>query len=60
VNILRSGEAGPGPNRTIMGATFELDGQGFMVLNGGPEFTLTPAMSVNWPKLLVMIRIGAH
>jgi predicted 3-demethylubiquinone-9 3-methyltransferase (glyoxalase superfamily) len=43
-----------------MGATFELDGQGFMVLNGDPEFTFTPAVYVNWPKLLVMILIGPH
>lgn len=35
----------PGPNGTVMSATFELDGQRFMALNGGPMFTFTPAIS---------------
>jgi predicted 3-demethylubiquinone-9 3-methyltransferase (glyoxalase superfamily) len=35
----------PGPNGTMMSATFELDGQKFMALNGGPEFHFTPAIS---------------
>jgi predicted 3-demethylubiquinone-9 3-methyltransferase (glyoxalase superfamily) len=35
----------PGPNGTVMSATFELDGQKFMALNGGPMFTFTPAIS---------------
>jgi predicted 3-demethylubiquinone-9 3-methyltransferase (glyoxalase superfamily) len=34
-----------GPNGTVMSATFELDGQRFMALNGGPMFTFTPAIS---------------
>jgi len=46
VNIIRYGDAGPGPKGTVMGATFELDGQGFMALNGGPEFTFSPAISL--------------
>ena len=29
------GEAGPGPKDSIMTVSFELDGQGFMALNGG-------------------------
>lgn len=45
VNIARYGEAGPGPKGTVMVATFELDGQGFMALNGGPEFSFSPAIS---------------
>ena len=35
----------PGPNGTLMSATFELDGQRFMALNGGPMFAFTPAIS---------------
>lgn len=45
INIMRYGEAGPGPNGSIMGATFQLDGQEFMALNGGPLFTFSPAIS---------------
>ena len=35
----------PGPNGTVTSATFELDGQKFMALNGGPMFSFTPAIS---------------
>ncbi len=35
----------PGPNGTVMSATFELDGQEFMALNGGPMFSFSPAIS---------------
>ncbi len=35
----------PGPNGTVMSATFELDGQKFMALNAGPMFNFTPAIS---------------
>lgn len=35
----------PGPDGTVMSATFELDGQKFMALNGGPMFSFTPAIS---------------
>jgi len=45
VSVNRYGEAGPGPNGTVMSATFELDGQRFMALNGGPHFTFSPAIS---------------
>ena len=34
-----------GPNGSVMSATFELDGQKFMALNGGPMFSFTPAVS---------------
>lgn len=36
----------PGPNGTVMGATFQLDGQEFMALNGGPQCTFTAALSL--------------
>ena len=44
-SITRYGEAGPGPKGTVMSATFQLDGQEFMALNGGPTFTFSPAIS---------------
>jgi len=43
--VTRYGEAGPGAKGTVMSATFQLDGQEFMALNGGPEFTFSPAIS---------------
>jgi predicted 3-demethylubiquinone-9 3-methyltransferase (glyoxalase superfamily) len=46
VRVSRYGEAGPGPKGTVMSATFELDGQQFYALNGGPQFTFTPAISL--------------
>ena len=39
------GDAGPGPKGTIMTATIELEGQRFMLLNGGPLFKFTEAVS---------------
>jgi predicted 3-demethylubiquinone-9 3-methyltransferase (glyoxalase superfamily) len=45
VRVSRYGEAGPGPKGTVMSATFQLDGQDFFALNGGPQFTFTPAIS---------------
>jgi len=44
-SIDRYGEAGPGPKGTVMTASFELEGQGFMALNGGPDFKFTEAIS---------------
>lgn len=37
---------GPGPGGGLLTATFQLDGQEFMVLNGGPEYKFTPALSL--------------
>ena len=45
VSVSRYGEGGPGPQGSVMTATFELDGQEFMALNGGPLFTFTEAIS---------------
>jgi predicted 3-demethylubiquinone-9 3-methyltransferase (glyoxalase superfamily) len=42
---MRYGEAGPGPKGSVMSATFQLDGQDFIALNGGPMFTFCPAIS---------------
>jgi predicted 3-demethylubiquinone-9 3-methyltransferase (glyoxalase superfamily) len=43
--IARYGEAGPGPKGSVMTAQFELEGQQFMALNGGPVYKITPAIS---------------
>jgi predicted 3-demethylubiquinone-9 3-methyltransferase (glyoxalase superfamily) len=45
VNVTRYGEAGPGPAGTVMVATFQLDGQEFTAINGGPEYKFTEAIS---------------
>ena len=42
----RYGEAGPGEEGSLMTATFELDGQEFMALNGGPSFTFGQGFSL--------------
>ncbi len=45
VSVMRYGEAGPGPKGAVMSATFQLEGQEFIALNGGPQFTFAPAIS---------------
>jgi predicted 3-demethylubiquinone-9 3-methyltransferase (glyoxalase superfamily) len=42
----RYGAEGPGPKGALMTAAFELNGQEFMALNGGPRFQFTEAMSL--------------
>lgn len=44
-NVSRYGEEGPGPAGSAMVVSFELDGQEFLALNGGPHFSFTPAVS---------------
>ena len=43
--VSRYGDAGPGPKGSVMTANFELDGQAFVALNGGPAYSFTPAIS---------------
>ena len=43
--ITRYGEAGPGQKGSVMTVEFELDGQPFIALNGGPHFKFTEAIS---------------
>lgn len=43
--ISRYGDAGPGPKGTVMTATFQIEGQDFYALNGGPQFKFSPAIS---------------
>ena len=45
LDVTRYGETGPGPKGSVMTATFELDGQEFVALNGGPDFKFTEAVS---------------
>jgi predicted 3-demethylubiquinone-9 3-methyltransferase (glyoxalase superfamily) len=45
VSVTRYGDAGPGPKGTVMTAKFEIHGQEFVALNGGPQFTFTEAIS---------------
>jgi predicted 3-demethylubiquinone-9 3-methyltransferase (glyoxalase superfamily) len=45
----RYGEAGPGPEGAVMVVEFELNGQQFTVLNGGPEYSFSPAVSFQIP-----------
>jgi len=46
VSIIRHGDAGPGPKGTVLGATFQLEGQQFFALNGGRKFKFTEAISL--------------
>lgn len=45
VDVVRYGEVGPGEAGSVMTIEFELDGQRFVALNGGPEFRFTEAVS---------------
>jgi predicted 3-demethylubiquinone-9 3-methyltransferase (glyoxalase superfamily) len=45
VGVTRYGEVGPGPKGSVMTVTFQLDGQEFVALNGGPHFKFTEAIS---------------
>jgi predicted 3-demethylubiquinone-9 3-methyltransferase (glyoxalase superfamily) len=44
-DIARYGDAGPGPKGSVMTASFVLDGQQFVALNGGPHYKFTEAVS---------------
>jgi predicted 3-demethylubiquinone-9 3-methyltransferase (glyoxalase superfamily) len=43
--VSRYGDAGPGPKGSVMSATFQLEGQEFYALNGGPMYKFSPAIS---------------
>jgi len=45
VDIARYGSAGPRPEGSVMTVSFELDGQEFVALNGGPQFEFNEAIS---------------
>ena len=44
--VTRFGETGPGPKGSVLTVVFELDGQKFTALNGGPMFKFTEAISL--------------
>ena|SRR5437016_5312171 len=46
LQVSRYGEAGPRPAGMVLTVLFELDGQQFVALNGGPEFTFNEALSL--------------
>src|SRR5579871_6564907 len=43
--VTHYGDAGPGPKGSVMTVAFELEGQSFTALNGGPHFKFTEAIS---------------
>jgi predicted 3-demethylubiquinone-9 3-methyltransferase (glyoxalase superfamily) len=43
--VTRYGDAGPGAKGSVMSVVFQLEGQEFFALNGGPQFTFSPAIS---------------
>jgi predicted 3-demethylubiquinone-9 3-methyltransferase (glyoxalase superfamily) len=43
--VMRYGDAGPGPKGSVLTVTFELEGQEFIALNGGPMYQFSPAVS---------------
>jgi predicted 3-demethylubiquinone-9 3-methyltransferase (glyoxalase superfamily) len=45
LKIARYGDSGPGPKGSVMTVEFELEGQQFIALNGGPRFKFTEAIS---------------
>lgn len=47
LSVTRSGEAGPGPAGSVLTIAFQLEGQEFVALNGGPEFKFTEAISLS-------------
>jgi predicted 3-demethylubiquinone-9 3-methyltransferase (glyoxalase superfamily) len=47
IDVIPYGDAGPGPKGSVMLVTFELDGQRFIGLNAGPQFTFSEATAVH-------------
>jgi len=45
VEVSRYGDAGPGKPGSVLAGTIQIEGQEFMVLNGGPMYSFTPAIS---------------
>ena len=46
LSVARYGDAGPGPKGSVMTVQFQLEGQEFIALNGGPQFKFTEAISL--------------
>ena len=45
--VLRCGDAGPGPKGSVLTMTFQLEGQEFIALNGGPVFRFNESISLS-------------
>jgi predicted 3-demethylubiquinone-9 3-methyltransferase (glyoxalase superfamily) len=45
IQVARYGESGPGPKGSVMSVSFELNGQTFAAINGGPQFKFNEAVS---------------
>lgn len=46
LSVSHYGESGPGPKGTVMTVAFEINGQEYLALNGGPEYTFSEAISL--------------
>src|SRR6266704_810616 len=46
LSVTRNGKAGPGPAGTVLVGSFQIEGQEFTALNGGPRFKFTEAISL--------------
>src|SRR2546425_11552843 len=46
LGTMRYGESCPGPKGSFMSATFQIEGQEFIALNGGPSFTFAQGISL--------------
>ena len=47
LEVSRWGEGGPGPEGSVLTMRFQLEGQEFQALNGGPQFKFTEAISLS-------------
>jgi len=45
--VIRCGDAGPGPKGSVLTIAFQLEGQEFIALNGGPVFKFNEAISLS-------------
>jgi predicted 3-demethylubiquinone-9 3-methyltransferase (glyoxalase superfamily) len=46
LSVTRNGDQGPGPKGSLLAATFRIEGQEISVINGGPTFQLSEAVSL--------------
>jgi len=46
LSVMRNGKAGPGPAGTVLVGSFQIEGQEFTALNGGPQYKFTEAISL--------------
>ncbi|SHG04447.1 Glyoxalase superfamily enzyme, possibly 3-demethylubiquinone-9 3-methyltransferase [Microbulbifer donghaiensis] len=46
LGVRRAPKGGPAPEGAVMAVDFQLEGQNFVAINGGPQFQFTPAISL--------------